>query len=99
MCSFSFFLIALLAFNLADDGLVPGPGSLSAPLADDDNNYLPPKREDVQRWSSHQKPVFAALKHQAHDFFFSPGTWPLAESNGAASFAPPPLYVLMSLQI
>jgi hypothetical protein len=98
MCQFSYVLIALLALNLADDCLVPGLGSLSAPLADDDNEYLLPEREQGQQWSACKKPGFATLSHRA-PAFFSSESWPPAESHVTARGAPPPLYVLMSLQI
>jgi hypothetical protein len=95
----AYLCLALIAFNFVDDYLLLAPGSLTSPLANDEDEYLTPTlRQDCQRSSSREEPVFDALKPRAGELCFSPGHCP-PESSVAARFAPPPLYVFMSLQI
>jgi hypothetical protein len=96
----AYLCLALITFNFVDDYLVPAPGSLTSPLAnDDDDEYLTPTlRQDCQRSSSREESVFDALKPGTSKLSFSPGRCP-PESDAGARFAPLPLYVFMSLQI
>jgi hypothetical protein len=95
-----YLLILLLMSAQVDDWWAVTPDSPSAPLAADDNDeYLPSQlRTQGDQSSSLQKPVFDGLKPQTADFSLVrrgvPSGW-----NLSSPFAPPPLYVFMSLQI
>src|SRR5437762_13322052 len=89
--------VALLTFNFVDDYLLPAPGSLASPLAGDDDDYLSPTpRQGCQRPSARQEPALAALKPRGRELSFAPGYCP-PQSDVAARYAPPPLYVFLSL--
>jgi hypothetical protein len=95
----AYLCVALLTFNLVDDYLFPAPASLTSPFADEDNEYLSPTLgQGCQRSSPRQEPVLAALKPRGHELSFAPGHCP-PQFDVTARFAPPPLYIFMSLQI
>jgi hypothetical protein len=92
------YLLMLLLAGV-DDAFAVAPASLSAPLADDGDEFLPAQRppwEDMS--SSLQRPMFVSLKQRTPHFLLFRAS-AASEVNLAAPFAPPPLYVLMSLQI
>jgi hypothetical protein len=91
-------LLFLLVSAQVDETWAAAPFSPSAPPADDDE-YLPsPQRPQGPECSPSQEWVLAGLGPQAADL-------PVVRSGVllgrglTAPFAPPPLYVLMSLQI
>jgi hypothetical protein len=95
----SYLLILLLLSAQVDDAWAVSPNLPSAPLADDNDEYLPAQRRaQGEQSSSRQKPVFAGRKPQTADCSpvrrGVPPEWSLT-----APFAPPPLYVFMSLQL
>jgi hypothetical protein len=93
------FLVLLLFWALVDDYWAAAPVLPSAPLADDDDEYLPsPRRPQEDECSPHHKPVFDGLKPQTADFSLVRRGVP-SEWNLTTPFTPPPLYVFTSLQI
>jgi hypothetical protein len=71
----------------------------STPLADENDEYLPVQRQPRgEQPSSSPKPLFNALKPPAVDVSFVPRGVP-AEWILTTPFAPPLLYIFMSLQI
>ena len=95
----AYLLILLLISAQVDDAWAVALDSSSAPLADDDNEYLPSQqRPPEEECSPCQKPVFLGLKPQTADFSLVrrglPSEWTLT-----TPFTPPPLCVFMSLQI
>jgi hypothetical protein len=94
------FLVLLLIWAQVDDYWAAGPVLPSAPLADDDDDeYLPSQRRPLEEeCSARQKPVFAGLKPQTADVPLVRRGGP-SEWNLTTPFTPPPLYVLMSLQL
>jgi hypothetical protein len=82
-----------------DDAWAAAPVLPSAPLSGDDDEYLPAQRRPQEQLaSSHQEPVFKAVTPHTAGFSFGSGGV-LPERNLTPPFAPPPLYVFMSLQI
>src|SRR5262249_20157980 len=99
MKHFSYLLILLLISAQVDDAWVVVPASPSAPLADDDAEYLTvPRLVREERASRGREPIFVSLKRQTPDFPLFRGGVPSAW-NPTTPFAPPPLCVFMSLQI
>jgi hypothetical protein len=91
-------LISAQVDNYWDNSWAATPLVPSAPQADDDE-YLPsPQRPQQEECSPHQKPVFAGLKPQTADSPLVRRGVP-SERNLTTAFAPPPLYVFMSLQL
>ena len=71
----------------------------SAPLAADNDEYLPAQRPPRgEQPSSRAKLVFDVVRPWMVPFPLVPGSGP-AECNLTTPFTPPPLYVFMSLQI
>jgi hypothetical protein len=94
----AYLLLLLLISAQVDDYWVAASPSRSAPAADDDE-YLPsPQRPQEVECSPHQKPTFAGLKRQTADFPLVRRGVP-SQLSLITPFTPPPLYVLMSLQI
>jgi hypothetical protein len=93
----AYLLILLLLSTQVDDLWAAALNVPSASLADDD--YLPPRpRPQGGRTSAHQPPVFVGLKLQTVDLpLLRRGVRPAW--NLTTPFAPPALYVFMSLQI
>jgi hypothetical protein len=93
------YLLILLLTAQADDYWAVAPVLPSAPLADDNDEYLPAQRRpQEQRPFSRQKPVFEAVTPPDADFSFVPRGVP-SEWNLTTPFGPPPLYVFLSLRI
>jgi hypothetical protein len=97
MKRFASFLILLLLSAQLDDYWAIAPPLASATLADDDNEYLPSQRR-AREESADQKAAFADLQPRLADVPSERRALPF-ERNPATPFTPPPLYVLMSLQI
>jgi hypothetical protein len=94
----AYLLLLLLVSAQVDDYWVGVPTLPSAPRADDDE-YLPsPQRSQEEDCSPQQKLTFAGLKPQTVDLPLVRRGVP-SEQNPATPFAPPPLYVFMSLQL
>jgi hypothetical protein len=93
-------LIVLTCWAQFDDVLLPrAPDAQSAPLPDDDDEYIPSTSQDQEtRSAGRQRPVLVYLKPQ-------PGVFALVRSGVPSAptlttpLAPPPLYVFMSLQL
>ena len=95
----SYLLIVFLVSAQVDDYWAVAPALPSAPLADDNDEYLPAQRHSRGEWSSSlQKPVFLSLLPQTAEFSSVRRGMP-SELNRTAPLAPPSLYVFMSLQI
>jgi hypothetical protein len=95
----AYFLALLLIWAQVDDAWAAAPASPSESLADDDDEYLPARRRPQEEEGSlQQKPVFVGLKPQNADLPPVQRDVP-SEWNLTTSFAPPPLYFFMSLQI
>jgi hypothetical protein len=95
----AYLLVLLLISAQVDDYWAVAPVSSFAPLADDNDEYMPPQRRTQgEEHSSHQKPVFVGLKPEIADFPLARRGVP-PERDLTTPFAPPPLYVFMSLQI
>jgi hypothetical protein len=95
----AYFLILLVISAQVDDYWAVAAVLPSAPLADDNDEYLPAQRQlRGEQSSSRQTPVFDAVKPRTADFPVVPRSVP-SEWNLTPPFAPPPLYVFMSLQI
>ena len=95
----AYLLILLLISALVDDFWAAAPVLPSAPLADDDDEYLPPQRRPQEgECPPHQKPAFVGLQPQTTDFSLVRRGLP-SEWNLTTPFTPPPLYVFTSLQI
>jgi hypothetical protein len=95
----SYVLIFLVLSTQVDDTWTVASISPFAPLVDDNDEYVPSQQRPHEvECSPHQKPLCVGLKPQAADFPFVrrglPSDWSLTKP-----FAPPPLYVFMSLQI
>ena len=95
----AYLLILLLISAQVDDTWAVAPVVLSAPLADEDDEYLPSQRVTRGEESySRQKPVLDAVNPRNADFPFAPGSVP-SKWILTTPFAPLSLYVFMSLQI
>ena len=95
----AYLLIFLLTSAQVDDYWTVATNSLSAPLTDDDDEYLPSQRQvRVKQSSSRQGPVFVGLNSQTADGNVAPRGVP-SGWNLTTPFTPPPLYVFTSLQI
>jgi hypothetical protein len=95
----AFILILLLVSAKVDNAWACAPVVPSAPLTDDDDEYLPSQRRPEEGPSSpRQKPAFLGLKSEATGRpLVRRGVPPGRDLT--TPFAPRPLYVLMSLQI
>jgi hypothetical protein len=96
------FLILLLITDQVDDAWAAAPDQPVAPLAADDDyddDYLPAQRQSglEQPPTGHER-AFLGRNPQAPELSSRRRDWPLGWDL-TAPFAPPPLYVLMSLQI
>jgi hypothetical protein len=95
----SYLLILTLLLAQVDDAWAVANVLPSSPLPDDSQEYLP-SQQPTQREEStpRQYPLFTDSKQQTANSSFVkrcvPGKW-----NLVATFAPPPLYKFMSLQI
>jgi hypothetical protein len=95
---FAYFLILLITLAQVDD-LIVVPVSPLAPLADDNDEYLPSRRPPLQeRSSSQRKSAFAGQQLSSVCFSFVPRHVPSGRGL-PATFTPRTLYVFMSLQI
>jgi hypothetical protein len=99
MKQFAYLGILLLTLAQLDDTWAVAPAFPSAPLADDNDEYLPAQRRSREEEStSGQEPVVVGLKPQTADF-------PLVRKGVSFEWVlttplpPPQLYVFMSLQI
>src|SRR5438067_13341125 len=95
----AYLLVLLLLSAQADDAWAVAPVLSSAPLSDENDEYLPAQRQlQGATPASPQTPAFNGLKPRTADFSpvrsGVPSKWNLTTPVG-----PPPLYVLMSLQI
>jgi hypothetical protein len=97
-----YFLVLLLVWAQVDDAWAATPLSpLAAPLADDaDEEYLPAEsQQHREQWAQGQAPAPPGVRPETGGVSSGiPQRGPSAESRAAAPFAPPPLYVFMSLQ-
>jgi hypothetical protein len=95
----AFILILLLVSAKADNALAVAPVVPSAPLTDDDDEYLPSQRrpEEGPSFPGH-KPAFLGLKSEATGRPSARRVVPPGRGL-TTPFAPRPLYVFMSLQI
>jgi hypothetical protein len=95
----TYLLVLLVISAQVDDTWAVAPDVLSAPFADEDDEYLPSEPLTLgEESSSCQKPVFDAVKPLTADFRCVPGSVP-SERNLTTPFAPLPLYLFMSMQI
>jgi hypothetical protein len=95
----AYLLVLLVISAQVDDTWAVAPVVLSAPFADEDDEYLPSERLTLgEESSSCQKPVLGAVKLLTADFPCVPGSVP-SEWNLTTPFVPLPLYVFMSMQI
>jgi hypothetical protein len=98
MKKFACLLILLTVWGRVDDYLAVAPVLPSAPLADDDDEFLLAQCRSRADQSSDQEPVFAGPKRRtAHSSSLRSGL--PAERDLTKPFTPPPLYLFMSLQI
>jgi hypothetical protein len=94
-----YLLILLVISALVDDFWAAAPALPSAPLADDDDEYLPSQRRPQEdECPPHHQPVFVGLQPRTADFPLARRRVP-SERNLTTPFTPSPLYVLTSLQI
>jgi hypothetical protein len=98
MKKFASLLILLTLWGLVDDYLAPAPVLPSAPLADEDDEYLPTQRRLRAEQSSGKEPVFVRPKRRTADLSPLRSGLP-SECDLTKPFTPPPLYLFMSLQI
>jgi hypothetical protein len=95
----AYLLVLLLISAQAEDAWAVAPVLPSAPLTDDNDEYLPAQRQlQGAASSSRQAPAFNGLKPRTADFSSARSGVP-SEWNLTTPFGPPPLYVFMSLQI
>jgi hypothetical protein len=94
-----YILILLLLSAQVDDAWAVAPDLPSASLADDNDEYLPARRQvRAEPFSAGQGPLFVGLKSQPVDC--SPVRRGVSsEWHLLTPFAPPALYVFMSLQL
>jgi hypothetical protein len=89
--------VLLLISAQVDDTWATAPVLPSAPLAEDE--FLPSQpRSQVEESSPHQKPVVVGFKSPIADFPLD-RRGVLTGCTLTTPFAPPPLYVFMSLRI
>jgi hypothetical protein len=95
----AYLLILLLISAQLDDTWAAAPGSPSAPIAEENDEYLPAQqRPQEEQIALGQEVPFAGLKTQ-------PADSPVAQkrlssgSNPATPFTPQPLFAFMSLRI
>ena len=98
MKRFAYLLILLVLSAQVDDVWAVVPGLLPAPLADDNDEYLPAQQRFRAETSSGQEPVFVGLKLHSGNFLFVRRGLPFGW-NLTTPFHLPVLYVFMSLQI
>jgi hypothetical protein len=95
----AYFLVLLLIWAQVDDYWAAAPVLPSAPLADEDDEYLPSQwRPQEEECAPQQEPGFVGLKPQTADLPLVRRGVP-SEWNLTTPFTPPPLYVFMSMQI
>ena len=95
----AYLLILLLISALVDDFWAAAPVLPSAPLAEDDDEYLPSQRRPQEgECPPHQKPAFVGLQPRTAAFPLVRRGVP-SERNLTTPFTSPPLDVLTSLQI
>jgi hypothetical protein len=94
-----YLLIFLMIWAQGDDAWAVALDLSSAPLVEDDDEYLPLQRRLQEEESSpSQNPVFVGLRpHTAGSSHVRRGM--PSEWNLTTPFTAPPLYVFMSLQI
>src|SRR5262245_8891908 len=96
---YAYLLVLLLISAQADDALAAAPVLPSAPLADDNDNYLPAQRRPQEEQSAtRQRPIFFRMKPVTGNSSVVRRGVP-SELDQTVPFTPPPLYVFMSLQI
>jgi hypothetical protein len=93
----TYFLVFLLISAQVDDAWAVAPDLPSAPVADDNDEYLPAQRQLRDEQSSDQETTFVGIEPRSADFL--PGRRARFEWNLTTPFTPRPLYVFMSLQI
>jgi hypothetical protein len=98
----AYFLMLLLVIDLVDDAWAVAPVAFDTPLAADndyDDDYLAVQQQSGQElFPSHHEPAFLGRNPQTAELSFCRRGLPLGWDL-TVPFAPPPLYVLMSLQI
>jgi hypothetical protein len=95
----SYLLILILLLVQLDDSWAIAHILPTGPLPEDSQEYLPSQLQSKGNESSScQSPLFKILDQQTTGFSFVQRCVP-CELIQVAPFAPPPLYVLMSLQI
>jgi hypothetical protein len=95
----AYLLVLLLIAAQVQDTWAVALDLPTTPLADENDEYLPvQRRRRGEQTAFRPKPVLNALKCPAADFCFVPRGVP-SEWNPTTPFAPPPLYIFMSLQI
>ena len=99
MKRFAYLLVLLLISAEAGDAWAVAPVLPSAPLSDENDEYLPAQRQLQGAASvSRQTPAFNRRKTRTADFAPVRSGVP-SEWNLTTPLAPPSLYVFMSLQI
>jgi hypothetical protein len=97
----TYFLVSMTIWAQFDDVLLaPASVVLSAPLASDDDEYVPSEGREEQSWliSLPQRQSVGVASEAVAPFRGGMSRRP-CEWEFATPFAPPPIYVFMSLQI
>jgi hypothetical protein len=94
-----YLLVFLACWSQFDDVLLPlAPGAQSAPVPDDDDEYIPSNSRDQEtRLACRQRPGLVHQKPQPVVFALVP-SGVTSEPTLTTQLAPHPLYVFMSLQ-
>jgi hypothetical protein len=92
-----YFLVFLLISAQVDDAWAVASDLPSAPVADDNDEYLPAQRGFRDEQSSGQETAFVGIERRSADCSFVGRA--RFEWNLTTPFTPRPLYVFMSLQI
>src|SRR5436305_5713177 len=99
MKRFAYFLVVLLLGAQLDEAWAEAPVLPSAPLAADNDDYLPATCRAREEHSPYrQEPLLDGLKPRTAEFWSARSSVP-SERNLTAPLAPTSLYVFMSLQI
>jgi hypothetical protein len=95
----AYFLLLLLISAQLDDAWAAAPASLSVPIAEENDEYLPaPRQPQEEQIPLGQWLPLAGLKVQPADSSVVQKRLS-SRSNPATPFAPQPLYAFMSLRI
>jgi hypothetical protein len=96
----TYFLISATLWAQFDDVLLaPASAILSAPLASDDDDYVSSVGQEERSWLASMGQRQSVGVTPQGVCLFHVGTYLRSECKLATPFAPPPIYVFMSLQI